>query len=104
MNPLRSSVRFSLWAAAAFALLSLIALAVVAEAPHGESGFFHYLIWAYTSFPTVFLFRLSESVVIWPAPNLYSLLVIAVNAMLAGVVGFLLALIARLVGRRHHSN
>src|SRR5436190_15200945 len=87
MNPLRSSVRFALWAAAGFTLLSLIALAIVAVAPFGESGFFHYLIWGYTSFPTLFLFRLSESSLVWHAPNLYSLLVITVNAMLSGVVG-----------------
>ena len=102
MNPLRSSARFALWIAAGFTLLSLIALAIVAVAPFGERGFFHYLIWAYTSLPTLFLFRLSESDVIWRAPNLYSLLVITVNAMLAGVAGFLLTLVARFVKRRDH--
>jgi len=103
MNPLRCSVRFVLWVAAGFTHLSLTALGVVAVAPFGESGFFHYLIWAYTSFPTMFLFHLSESVVVGHAPNLYSLLMITGNAMLSSVVGFLVALVARFVRRRHHA-
>src|SRR5262249_48434003 len=89
------SAKFALRVAAAFGLFSFIALAIVALAPHGETGFPHHLLWAYTSLPTLVLFRLSESNVVVDAPNLYSLLVVADNALLAGVAGFMLAWLFR---------
>jgi hypothetical protein len=101
--PLRFSLKIALWAASTFAVLSLIALAIVTLAPHGETGFIHYLVWAYVSLPTMILFRLSEETLLSGVPNTYSLLVVADNAFLAGIAGFLFTGLFRFVRDLKHA-
>jgi hypothetical protein len=91
VNAKRLVAKIALWTASAGALISLSVLALLAFAPGGEAGFIPHMFWTFASLPLLVLFPHSQSVLSDTAPNLFSFLVIAFNALFVGAVAFLIA-------------